>query len=241
MFLVISHLFARLGQASLVVAAIVGAIFATTTAIRAESLYPLLYGAGFVLLLAVVQYAAHKFLNAGERLIASAPSVLTSSAFLRCVALVGAASSILVFCGYLVFAIRAEAIDPFWIGLGLSILCVAIACVASHASLANIAIEANASAGEEAIGISSFFAKAFMRLVPILFGTGAALGTVALIISTVSQISSGEATEAAISQARTIVISGVLPFVAYIAFASFCLGIDLLRAILCIPKIAQQR
>lgn len=239
MFLVISRLFARLGQVSLVVAAFVGAVFEFTTAIREESFYPLLYGSGFVLLLAVVQYTAYKFLDAGERLIASAPSVLTSPAFLRCVALVGEASALIVFFWYLTTAIKAETIDPFWVGLGLSILCEAISCVAIHLSLANIRIDPGASAGEEAIGISSFFAKALMRLVPILFGTGAALGTVALIISTVSQISSGDAAEQASYQARTIIASGLLPFVAYIAFASFCLGIDLLRAILHIPRIGR--
>ena len=116
-------------------------------------------------------------------------------------------------------------------GLALWALCDAIAYIALHPSMVNIEVGAEVSAGEEAIGILSLAVKTIVRLVPMAFGIGAILGSIALIAATFTMIRSGDPT-AALSALRLITTCVLLPFFSYILFAFYHLLIDLLRSIL---------
>jgi hypothetical protein len=69
--------------------------------------------------------------------------------------------------------------------VGGFILCEYVAILSLTLDALNLKVEADASAGEEAIGILSFLAKLILRLVPVAFGVGVALGICDLIIASV--------------------------------------------------------
>ena len=242
--------FSKMGHVGLFAAAFVGAFYYIMVAFTEKAVSPILYGFGFVLLLVIIQYSAHHFLNAGKKLIGASPSSLTSSAFIQCVALMAAILGALSFIAFTVMAIKFRVINPFFAGLGIWILCDAVAFVAIHPSLINITISEDASSGEEALGIMSFFAKTFMRLIPIVFGTGVVLGTCALLFHAFG-LEAGDfaprmvrlrgaagvpgAIVAAIGlpqSGQAILRAALLPLGSYVIFSFYCLMVDLLRSIL---------
>ncbi|TFH17248.1 MAG: hypothetical protein E4H02_03380 [Lentisphaerales bacterium] len=240
-FDIMSRWAVKSGHVGLVTSAVVGLLFVITVAVRTTTLAPIFGGLGFILLLIVVQYTAEKFINAGVTLINSSPSVLTSRAFLQCIALIAEVGGLLFLIRCIVVAFKLKILAPFWMGLGTAVLCDSIAFVAIHPALANTSISERASAGEEAIGILSFFVKTFMRLVPIAFGTGVVVGVLALLGATLKlMVSSGTGLSAGIGQSmasvQIIIWSALLPLVAYVSFAVFCLLVDLLRAVLSLNK-----
>ena len=119
-------------------------------------------------------------------------------------------------------------------GLGIWALLDSIAFTAIHPSLVNVSIEEDVRAGEEAIGILSYFAKAVLKIVPIAYGVGAILGSIALIISVIS-LFFGKNAAAGNSAVALIIVCTCLPFLSYVAFMIYHLLIDLLRSILVIP------
>ena len=84
----------------------------------------------------------------------------------------------------------------------------------------------------------SYFAKSAIRLVPIIFGTGALLGVIVFAINTINLIRGDRYDVLAGRQAVTLILSvGILPMVSYVAFAFYCLHVELLRAILNLRKL----
>lgn len=240
-FDIISRGAVKLGHIGLVAAGVVGLLFVIVYSVRTTDIAPVVGGFAFMLLLLVVQYTADKFINAGVTLINSSPSVLTSRAFLQCIALIAEISGLLFLIWRIGLAIKLKALAPFWVGLGGAVLCDSIAFVAIHPSLANTSVSESAGAGEEAIGILSFLVKTFMRLVPIAFGTGVLVGTLTLFGTTLKMmVQSGHGLEAgknaAIASAEIIVYAALLPLVAYVIFALFCLLVGLVRAVLSLNR-----
>jgi hypothetical protein len=261
LFDVVSGWFSQVGYAGLFISAIVGIPYFLTRAIRLKSPAQLMYGAGFVLLLIIVQYAAHKFLGAVKTLTKSSPSRLTSKAFLRCVALISEMMGLLFLALLAVNAWQSWSFVPVFIGLGICVLCEALAYVAIHPSLVSVTISEDASAGEEAIGIISFFVKAFIRVIPLVFGTGVLVGTIALLLSIFNP--SAADSEAIVlfcripgmraifellsitlrvpGAAALVLASALVPFVGYILFALYCLVVEVLRSILSLPGLIEKR
>jgi hypothetical protein len=105
----------------------------------------------------------------------------------------------------------------------------------------NITISNNTNAGEEAIGLLSFLMKGLLKLVPIAFGTGIIIGSINLEIA-ISQLMSADdfmvmmANFKAYLAASIIITSAALPFAAFIFFLVYYITIDILRAILVLPK-----
>ncbi len=123
----------------------------------------------------------------------------------------------------------------FFVGLALWALCDAVAYIALNPSMVNIEVGGEVGAGEEAIGILSLGVKTIVRLVPMAFGIGSILGSVALIAATFGMMRSGNPAAAA-SALRLIAWCVLLPFFSYILFAFYHLLIDLLRSILVLGK-----
>jgi hypothetical protein len=98
------------------------------------------------------------------------------------------------------------------------------------------------SAGEEALGILSFFAKALLRVVPIGFGVGTLVGAVGMAIGTFGVLFTGSDSlrHAALLPGKRpldlIILCTCLPFMSYAFFAFYNLTIDVLRAILVLPE-----
>lgn len=226
----LSNWFAKYGHGGLVCAQVLTVIYFSVAAI-ATSAWPLFFrGLGYAVLLMILQYTADKFLSAGDTLIKSSPSRLSSEAFLNCLALIAEAIGIVV----LVACIAQRSWSQFIIGLGFWALCDAIAYIAINPELANIKVSDDTAAGEEAIGILSFVVKAVVRIVPFAFGVGALVGSVAILVATIGVLFKGS--EAIVGNpVNFVLVCALMPFASYILFAVYHLIIDVLRAILVIP------
>lgn len=220
----------KYGHAAIVAGAALSLLCFLIAAFRTGSFWLFLAGIGYAIALLVLQFTAEKFINAGDTLLKSSPSRLASSSFLDCAALIVEVTGIILF---IVLASRG------WIsavvGLGAWALCDVVAWVAIHPVMANIQIDPEASAGEEAIGIISFAVKTVVRVVPLAFGVGSVTGAAALLLATLKMLFTGGALTGATHALGLMLLAVCLPFASYLLFAFYHLTIDVLRAILVLP------
>ena len=226
-----------IGHFGLVVAAGLGFLFALIFSIRTNTFQGFLYGIAWVLLIFVVQYTAHKFSTAGETLIKNNPSQLSSKTFLDCFGFLVLIGGVIILIIHIVQAIQVGSFDLFLLGLGTFIFLEFIALISFNHKEATIDIVEGNSAGQEAIGIITFFIKTFMRLVPIFFGVGVAIGTIILFIDAIGLFGDNVAVAWMRGNitAMQILWAALLPFFSYILFVLFYLAVDVIRAILSIP------
>ncbi len=227
----------KIGHFGLIAAAAIGLLFSFIYAIRINSFYAFLFGIGWVALVFVIQYTAYKFSDAGEKLVKNNPTALSSKAFLDCFGFLSALGGIIIFIVSLINAVRGAGWETFFWGLVVFILFEFFALVAFNPQTASTDIIKEASAGQEAIGIIVFFLKGFMRLVPIIFGIGVAVGTIILFIDFIGVfgIRAQSVWASGKNTGFMIILAGLLPFFSYIIFVIYYLGIDVIRAILAIP------
>jgi hypothetical protein len=227
----------RIGHLGIIVAAVLGFLFALIFAIRTNSFMGFLMGIAWVLLIFVVQYTAHRFLNAGDALIKNNPTQLSSQAFLDCFAFLTLIGGVVLLIIHIVTAIRVGSLEVFLEGLGAFVVLEFFALVAFNAGEVTIKIVKDNSAGQEAIGIITFFIKSFMRLVPIFFGVLVAVYTIMLFIAAIGFF--GKYPEIAWyrgnAHAIQILSAALLPFISYILFALLYLCVDVIRSILSVP------
>jgi len=228
----ISIKFVKIGHSMLVATAGMSLLFWIIAAIKQSSGIYLLFGLGFFALFLVLQYTAHKFLNAGRILVLATRSQLGSAAFPDCIALLFGIAGTAIFIHFLTF----EDWNHFWAGLAFWFICDLIAYVALNPIMLNITISTDAGAGEEAIGIISFFVKAFMRIVPIAYGAGVTLGFILCFSETCILIKEGANESRASDVLTAAAVYGCLPFISYIVFVFYHLAIDLLKSLLVLPS-----
>jgi len=229
----------KLGNWGLYLAALLGFIYAVCYAIKYDAFSIFLAGIGWVLLVLIAQYTAGKILSTSNNLIKSTPSQLSSTSFVDCLAVIYLITGFLFFFYYVYLAIRIEILEYFWIGLGIFITCEFLAMISMHPQMLNISISKNTNAGEEAIGLLSFFMKGILKLTPIAFGSGIIIGSTNLVIAIYKLISGGDPIltnlEAYIS-GIIIITSATIPFLAYIYFLIYYISIDIILSILMLPK-----
>jgi hypothetical protein len=232
-------LLTRVGTWGLPVAAAVGLIFAMTLAIRLDTLSVFLYGFVWVLLVAIVQYAAVNFSTAGDGLIKTAPSQMSTPAFLNTFALLTLVAGWLLLFGGLFLAIKTEDMKTLWLGLGSFLLGEYLACIAMNPPLTNVTINPRITPAEEAVGILAFLLKALLRLVPIAFGVGIVIGNFSLLVDfynfLTKKTGSYGTLEAAGRSASLVLDAGLLPLAGFVMFAILYLLIHLVRAVLAVP------
>jgi hypothetical protein len=186
----------------------------------------------------VLHYSAVQFLTSAKLLIAQTPSRLSSNAFLRVFALVQAAlAGLFVSSGYYSFIELTSIPATFW-GLMLAISAAYTAALALNPDAVNVEISSTASAGEEAIGILAFLAKAHLRMVSALFGIGSIFGVLAMLYVLYELLAEGSYAVMlmTVPAAVGVLFLALLPFFAYLAFLFAYLLIDVLRSLLSIPR-----
>ncbi len=231
-------LLVRCGQWGLVVAAVVILLYGTYCAIKAEVFSVFWLGFGWVFLLAVLQFIAARLLPSEENLISTSSSQLSSVAFLECLGLLFALAS--VFCAVrgLVQAIRAETLVPLWSGLGSFLFFVFLTALTLRPELVNVNVVPGTRAGQEAIGLATFFIKTFIKLVPVMFGAGILVGTLSLLVQVVNVIRAGGVPPGFTAVWGSLLLIGgsaILPLLAFVGFICAYLSLDIIGAILSIP------
>lgn len=197
-------------------------------------------GVGWLVALPLLQYVAVQFLDTTRSMVATNGTPLGSQAFLRAYALVALVAGIVSLVLALGRGIDAGSLQVFLYGLGMAALCLATAWLALNPSLLGIRVNARTNAGEEAIGVLSFFVKTGVRLVPIFYGVAFVVGAVhglLVLLGMVgdSQFQLAQAVMRAEMSAPLLIWAALSPLVAYVGFVVFFLAIDLMQAILSIP------
>lgn len=200
-----------------------------------------LWGLGWLIMLPLLQYTAVQFLGASRSLVLSNTTTLGSQAFLRSYALIALVVALGVFVTGIALAFQLGSLTPFLSGLAAGVLWLATAWLALNPGLLGIRVSEQSSAGEEAIGILSFFIKSAVRIVPLFYGVALAVGAIQAVVLLLSMIGASRAEIAgsimgAQGMAFGLVLVIIAPFLAYIAFVVYFLVIDLMRSILSIPR-----
>lgn len=227
------------GHWSLLVVAVLGLLIQLVASFAHDG-SAIFKGIGWLVVLPLLQYTAIEFLGATRDLVQSNKTQLGSESFLRCYALVALVAAILIFVGSIVWAADAGQLQIFLFGLAFTALSVATAWLALNPSLVAIEVNRSSSAGEEALGILSFFVKTGVRLVPIFYGVTLLVGAIHGVLLVLGMIGDtrieliGAVARAELT-APMLLWAALSPFLAYIAFVFYFLVIDLLRGILSIP------
>ena len=209
------------GHWSLLLVAVLGLVIQLIAAVAYDG-SAILWGIGWLVVLPLLQYTAVQFLGVTRDMVHSNRTTLGSEAFLRCYALVALVAAILLLVGAIVWGIEAASFQVFLFGLAFTAVALATAWLALNPSLLAISVNRQSSAGEEALGILSFFVKTGVRLVPIFYG-------VTLLVGAIQAVTRAELS------APLLLWAALSPFLAYLAFVFYFLVIDLMRGILSIP------
>lgn len=229
----------RIGHLGILASAGLGFLFALITAVRTNSFRAFLLGIGWVLLIFVAQYTAYKFHDAGETLIRNNPTQMASLIFLDCLGFLMVGGGFVFFIYSIVRAGQGGGAGIFILGLGIFITAEFLALAAFNPTSINIGIVGSNPAGQEAIGIFTFFFKALMKLTPILFGSGIIVGLTRMFINFFAVFGSGHelAWENGVISGTYIMGAALIPFAGYLAHAFYFLVIDIIKAILTIPEL----
>ena len=211
-----------------------------------------------ILVLIVLQYASGKFLAALDMLNRNTPGRISSKALPDCFALLTmcAGIALLVVLVIVALPLRSFSVGSFSIGsvsivffaIGVFILCEYAAILSLTLEALNIEVGSGASASAEAVGILTFLAKLLLRLVPVAFGVGVALGICHLIVTGAS-VASGPKSEtvetiqlvtAMLTSGNALFIFAALPIAAYVLFLVAHLFIDVLHSILKLPRLLEK-
>lgn len=230
-----------LGHYAILAAAVIGFLGGLVFAIRAESGDMFWMGLGWLVALPLLQYTAVKFLSTTQSLVAGNETSVGSAAFLRCTALLALVAALAALIGGFATAIGDKSIYPLLGGIASAIVLVAVGWTALRPELLNISVRADAGAGEEALGVVSFFVKTVMKLIPVVFGAVLVVSTVQLLITVFrGMFAEGYGILGAYLQSLTLCTSIIgailLPFAAYLVFLLYYLLVDVVRAVLSVPK-----
>jgi hypothetical protein len=226
-------------------------LYAIYAAIKFNSFAFFMTGIAFVAALAVAQFAAIRFLTAATRTIANTPSQISSPAFLECTGLLLLLASAGLLVGGVVAAIRVESVLPLLPAVVIGAAFLYAGATALHPKLVNVELGLS-SAGEECVGLLSFFSKTGLKLVPLFFLLLAVGGDLAIIASFTQN---GQAFASAVTSAlqyaplavpidtsagfggsAVVMMGALLPMIGYFLFLLGYLAIDLVRAVLVVPS-----
>lgn len=242
----------RYGHFAVLAGAVFGLIFAAVLASRLHSLSLFFTaGVGFVLVVAVAQFSAQRFMTAGTRLLANTPNRLSSKSFLECVGLFAVLGAVGALLGGIVTSIQSDSMLPLIPAVLMTAYLLFFAMTALHPEELNVNVVGETTAGQEAISLLSFFTKVGLKLAPLYFfllavagaifillalfniGQAAAAGQMLLamlpmppMMGMVAQNSPGQ---------MLVLLACLAPVLIYFFFLLWYLVLDLMRAILAIP------
>src|SRR5262249_34905141 len=121
----------RFGHFAVLTGATLGLVAALVASIQDHTLRSFVIGGiAFVIVVAVAQYSAQRFLNAGDLLIGTSPTKIASKAFLDCVGLIAALGAVAALLGSIYFSIESNLIYPIIPGVVVAAILTFLALVA---------------------------------------------------------------------------------------------------------------
>ncbi|MEN6406767.1 MAG: DUF4339 domain-containing protein [Thermoguttaceae bacterium] len=226
--------FQAVGLYGLLASMLLVVVFVGIAAAHGDAASNLLVGAAIVILLAALQFAARKFCGAIERLQRATSAQLPSSDVPDGLAVLSLGVGLFVLLVVLTAALQTG--HFLWILFGVAGLVVyvyAAVVAASPASLGVSIVESDIPASRETIQAVTFLLKKKMRIVPVVMGAGVTVGLVLLGIACWTA-ARGDATSLATANLAfaTLLVSGLLPVLAYGLFLLALLVVAIWRAVL---------
>jgi len=225
-----ANVFRSLGLRGLLAAMVVVVVIAAIETARGAAPLAIPWAAVMLLVLAMLHYAAGKFLAAIERLDRTTSAALSSTAIPDGFAVVNFVVGLVALLGSAAAAMASN-LDYsaiLWAIFGLAgfVVCAYAAVVAMNPAAISVSVNSDqTSPGREALGAIVFFLKLKMRAVPVAFGAGVIVGLTMLIGSqwNIAPL---------LLACQTLVLSAALPMIAYFVFLFYFLLVDLCRAVL---------
>jgi hypothetical protein len=238
----------KLGHYAVLAGAALTIVYAIYGAIKFDSFAVFALGLGFVVALAVAQFAAMRFLDASNRIIANTPSRISSTAFPDCVGLLVLLLAAATILGGIASSIATRSVIPLLPALLLGAVLTSFGAVTLHPRMVNV-VTGDGSAGEEAIGLLSFFSKAGLKLVPLLFLLFSAAGALTILVgffgeggafasmanSVLNALPLRSQVPAGLSGSALVLFACLVPIFTYFVFLLQYLFVDVLRAVLSVP------
>ncbi len=228
------------GDYGLYIGAVIVVLVGIIASIRLETITSFLYSIGFGISFIIIQYIASRFNEINEKLISKNETYMTSSGFTDAVGIFSIIVGFGYFFVYFYTAIKLPEFMPFLEGLAIFIVFMLISIISFNPSLVTLKSVKSNTAGEEAIGIISFFIKLLLKLVPFIYGVGVALYILFILIHLKDIFGSSFrmviAWKNIYNDMILLFVFGISPFIAYVYFVFNFLIIDIIKSILLIPQ-----
>ncbi|MEI6166764.1 MAG: hypothetical protein WCS52_06185 [bacterium] len=226
----------KYGLYGLYAAALVGFISSIVYPIRYELSWGLSLGIGFGWIVACIvsHYVAYRLLPVISNLIKSTPTKLSSSALLDALALLCGIAGVAILGTSIYGWAKTSEFDKIIEGILMFVTFEYLMALCLNPGLLNIAIEEKTTAGQEFIGLLSFFLKGFLKLIPIMFGSWILIGVANMTLMLFQKpetLNIGN-----VFAIGYMLIAAVLPVVGYLLFVSNYFLIDLAGAVLSVPS-----
>ena len=229
----------RWGLNGLYVSAILGLLTSLYVPFKYDQIefsYSIATGLAWVLVCIVAHYTAVKFLPNLDKIIKATPTKLTSGAFTDSFALIAGIAGVASLVAGAYFAISTENVDLFIYGVFAFIFCEYLMSLSLNPEILGIEITEKTTAGEELIGILSFIMKGFLKLIPVLFGSGIILGIVRIFDILLGEVEYIQELVGQISAVGSLTAAAFLPVTGYLAFLLYYFSLDVLASIIAIPQ-----
>lgn len=202
-----------------------------------------------VLILAVAQFSANRFMQACELLLRATPTRTSSPAVYDIFGLVHLGLGLILALVALGGAIAAGGMGLLGIFFSLLFLIIfwAAATGSFHTSELAMEVDESTGPGENTVAFFSFFLKLSLYLAPIGFGVLTLLGGIVQVVAILVLLINPAAIQS-LGQVLPMmeemgfvggfiltILGAALPFLTYLFFLIFYLSIDLMRSILAIP------
>ena len=199
-------------------------------AIKCESMDFIWMGLGMLAASVLMNYIGSKVLSNIRGLYSKTVSKLRSNAILDCIALL----CVLLGIGALVLGFKVDmGIGGILGGILLMLIFLLVALTALSPAILAVELNETCSAGEELIGLLTFFMKNFLFVLPYLYIVG--LGYLLYILLFQLGIQA-EYSSIMVMMTPPIIVFGLLPLMAYFLYLAYYFILDLCRAILSIGK-----
>lgn len=240
----IGRFFRVCGSYGLLAAILLSVIYSIVMVWKENPLASILMGVAMLVTLVSLQYLAGKFCDALDRLNTTTPGSLPSSVFPDGLSVLSKLLGIVILLMSIVAAVSMSAYALILLGIAAFLTLAYLSLVAMNPAALNYSIGDECGAAEEALAVFMYLFKALMRFVPVAFGVGVLSGTLLLGVSCFLIISGdfdpNTIYDTSFMACRMLIISALLPPIAYVFFLLCYLLHGLCRAILSLLSAREQ-
>lgn len=198
--------------------------------------YAILIGICVLLAAIFLNFAAYKMLPSLKLMIDGTPVRISSPAFFTVSAVLSGIFGLLVLAASSIMAVQRGDFGSFLYGLLVFVCAEYMMMLLLNPSLLKVDVVRNVSAGEEFIGILSFFMKAMLKLIPLIFAVSMLFGAYQILAMLFTGYTNFAQFYGDVRSLYNTAMAALLPLSGYLLFLFYYFAIDLAKALLAIPE-----